>query len=186
MSNKLYFVTSNKDKVAEAQAILPIPLEIALIEVDEVQSLDLTTVVRKKTEKAFDVLHKPLFVDDVGFYIEAWKGFPGPFIKYLREAGGNDLLLYMLKHEKNRSVVAKAAIGYHDGKTIEIFMGEIKGVITMNSRGSDGWGFDPLFQPEDSTQTFAEMGSIEKNTRSHRRRALEKFKAFLDNHPLTP
>ncbi|MCH8163032.1 MAG: non-canonical purine NTP pyrophosphatase, partial [Proteobacteria bacterium] len=56
------------------------------------------------------IVHKPLFVDDVGFFVEAWNGFPGPFVKYLCEVAGNEGLLRMMKDETNRQVTVKAVI----------------------------------------------------------------------------
>lgn len=166
----------------EAEAILGFPLEVALLEIDEIQSLDIENVIRKKAEKAYEAIKHPLIVDDVTFEIKTWNGFPGPFIKYLREAGGNELLLRMLKNETNRQVRAKAAIGYHDGEKVHVFIGEVKGTLATEERGTDGWGFDPIFIPEGYTKTFSELGTEEKNRVSHRHRGLEKLKKFLEEN----
>lgn len=179
----LYFVTSNKGKVEEAKDILGLPIQIAELELDEIQSLDLHEIVRKKVQAAYQQVKKPVFVDDVGLFVEVWNGFPGPFIKFMRMSGDydNDLLLRMMRHEANRTVIARGVIGFYDGKRLETFEGEVKGVLTAEERGIEGWGFDPIFEPEGRGQTFAEMGNEEKNKISHRKRALEKFKAFLEN-----
>lgn len=176
--DSLIFVTGNKKKAIEAQAILHIPVEIVDLDLDEVQSLDVKKIARQKARLAFKKIQKPLFVDDVGLYVEAWNGFPGPFIKFLFEAGGNDLLLKMLRDEKNKNVLAVGTIAYHDGEMIHIFQGEVRGIIADTARGV-GLGWDPIFIPQDSQLTFAEMGEEQKNTISHRRRALEQFKKFL-------
>jgi XTP/dITP diphosphohydrolase len=179
---ELHFVTSNKGKVSEAEKILGLPIHIVDLELPEIQSLDLHEIVRDKVKRAFDQVQKPVFVDDVGLFVEVWNGFPGPFIKYMRMAGNNDLLLRMLKNEANRSVAAKAVVGFADGEHIETFEGEVKGILTSEERGKNGWGFDPIFQPEGYEQTFAEMGEDEKNKISHRYNALVKFKEFLQNY----
>ena len=176
---KLYFVTSNKGKIEEAKAILGFPIEIAELELDEIQSLDLEKIIIKKAEEAFKIIKKPLIVDDVAFHVKAWNGFPGAFIKYLREAGGNDLLLRMLQNEKNRSINLIAMVGFHDGKNIFTFRGEIPCIVSKVSRGTRGWGFDPVLIPENQKRTFAEMTDEEKNSASHRRLALEKLRKYL-------
>jgi len=177
-----YFVTSNKGKVAEAQDILGIPIQIAEIELDEIQSMDLHAIVEKKVKAAYEQIKKPVFVDDVGLYVDSWNGFPGPFVKFMRLSGQteNDLLLRMLSNESNRKVTAKAVVGFYDGENIHMFEGEVSGVLTTEERGNDGWGFDPIFEPEGRGMTFAELGTEEKNKISHRRRALEKFKEYLE------
>lgn len=178
--NPLIFVTGNTQKMEEAKAILNIPLKIMEMNLDETQSLDLEVIARKKAHDAYAQIQKPLFVDDAGFYLDAWNGFPGPFIKYLREAGGNDLLLKMLQGERNRRVTAVCVIAYHDGETVHVFQGEVKGTITDTLRGkSPGW--DPTFVPDGHTKSWAEMSLEEKNTHSHRKNALEKFKKYLRN-----
>ncbi len=179
--NKIYFATGNKDKVQEAQAILDIPIEIFSVELDEVQDLSLETIAKKKVISAYEKVKAPVFVDDVSMEIDVWKNFPGPFIKYLREAGGNELLLYMLRNETNRRAKVIATIGYHDGKEARTFTAVEPGIITLQPRGENSWGFDPIFQPDGSDLTFAEMTTGEKNSRSHRRHALDIFRKHLDS-----
>ncbi len=177
---ELYFVTSNKNKVTEAEAILSIPITLVDIEVDEIQEMDLSKVVKKKVEEAFSLVKKPVFVDDVGMYVEAWNGFPGPFIKFLQHAGNlNELLLKWIALETNKRAVITGSIGYHDGKMTHVFRGEVPGTI-VNSRGENGWGFDPIFIPDGYERTWSEMTVDEKNTTSHRRKALDQFKKFLN------
>ena len=176
---KLYFVTSNKNKVKEVQEILKVPVEVASLEIDEIQSLDVEEVIRKKAEAAFAILKKPLFVDDVSFEIEAWGGFPGPFIKFIYLAGGYDLLTKMLSSEKNKKAKVIASIGYHDGKRVHIFKGYFFGTL-VEKRGDRGWGFDPYMIPDGHKKTFGEMENDLKNKISHRARVLEKFKQFLE------
>lgn len=179
--DRLYFATGNKDKVAEATAILDFPIEIFPVELDEVQDLNLENIARKKVKAAYALVKSPVFVDDVSMEIDIWKNFPGPFIKYLREAGGNDLLLYMLRNEENRKAKVIATIAYHDGVDVNCFTAVETGIITLQPRGENSWGFDPIFQPDGSDLTFAEMTTGEKNSRSHRRHALDQFKEFLNS-----
>lgn len=179
--NKLLIATGNKGKVEELEDILKIPLEIADIDIDEVQSMDLEYVSKRKTEEAFKILKKPVITDDVGVFIEVWNNFPGPFVKYANQILGLKKILNLLKNEKNRNVIVRSAVSYHDGKKIHTFIGEVKGTIALKERGTDGWGFDPIIIPNGETQTYAEMGFKKKNQLSHRRKAFDKLKTFLDS-----
>jgi len=123
---KLYFVTSNQGKAKEAGMILEMPIEIRKADLIEIQSLDLEEIVRDKARQAFEIVGEPVIVDDVGLYLDSWNGFPGPFVKYISDAVGEEGILKMLKGEENRNVTATAAIGFHDGKEIHTFVGEVK------------------------------------------------------------
>lgn len=178
--DELYFVTGNKGKVEEAQAILGFPIQIADIDLDEVQSLDPEYVVRKKVEAAYNELKKPVFVDDVSLHVNVWEGFPGPLVKYVRFKGDNKFLLRLLQQEDDRSVVVKAIIGFHDGEKIHTFTGSIEAEIVREECGERGWGFDSVIIPKGDTRTWAEMTLEEKNKTTHRRKALDKFKQYLE------
>ncbi len=177
---KLLIATGNKGKIQELEDILKTPLEIANIEIDEVQSMDLEYVSRRKTEEAFKVLKKPVITDDVGVFIEVWNNFPGPFVKYASDILGLKKILDLLKDEKTRNVIVRSAGSFHDGEKIHTFIGEVKGTIAPEERGTDGWGFDPIIIPNGETQTYAEMGFRKKNKLSHRRKAFDKLKKFLE------
>ena len=178
----IYFATGNKGKAREAQQILGIPIEITEIELDEIQSLDLKKIVGHKLKQAFDNVKSPVIVDDVALKLDIWNGFPGPFVKYLHVAsnGNNELILRMLENETNRNGTLVATIGYHDGRNAHFFTGEIRVTIATEERGKNGWGLDPILIPEGFNKTYAEMSEEEKNSDSHRRRALKNFKEFLD------
>jgi XTP/dITP diphosphohydrolase len=179
MVNELYFVTNNENKIREAEEILQIPVKIFRSELNEIQSMDLKEIVSDKVKNAYKLIKKPVIVDDVGVYIRAWNGFPGPFIKFLQKSGDNPLILKMMKEEENREALVQAAIGYFDGKDLKLFIGEDKGKISQEIRGDVGWGFDFIFIPSGYDKTYAELGPEVKNKISHRRRALEKLKEFL-------
>jgi XTP/dITP diphosphohydrolase len=175
----LYFVTSNEGKIKEAEMILGMPIHAVKADLEEIQSLGLEKIARDKAERAFAIVGKPLFVDDVSLRVEAWNGFPGPFVKHFLEAVGNDGFLRLMKNEANRELTAMASIGFHNGKKILTFTGEVKGTLAAEPRGSGGWGWDPVFIPAHTKKTYAELTAEEKNAVSHRRAALEKFKKYL-------
>lgn len=179
--DKIYFVTGNKGKVKEAEEILNIPLEIKEIDLDEIQELDLEKIALHKTNQAYEMVKKPLIVDDVSVEIDAWGGFPGPLIKWMlkKENDSAKLLLKMLTGEKNRKAKARLAVGFHDGHKAHVFYGEVNGRIAGDIRGENGFGWDPVFIPDGQEKTYAQMTTQEKNDISHRRIALDKLKDFL-------
>lgn len=178
---ELLIATGNPGKVSELEDILNYPLQIAVVDIDEVQSMDLKYVSRKKTEAAFKLTNAPVITDDVGVFIEAWNGFPGPFVKYVYTVMTINKLLKSLRNEQNRNVIVRCAVGYHDGVQIHTFMGEVKGKIALEAKGSNGWGFDPIIIPDGENETFAQMENEKKNRISHRGLAFAKFKNFLDS-----
>lgn len=176
----LYFVTSNIGKADEAKLILNMELKIASLELPEIQSLNMEEIARQKALKAFELVHSTLFVEDTGLFIKAWNGFPGPFIKYLKDSVGNDGILNMLKGETNRVAIARTAVAFYDGRDLKVFTGEVEGEISKTQRG-DSWGWDPIFIPKGSELTYAELSKEGKNKVSHRRKAFDQFKVFLSS-----
>jgi XTP/dITP diphosphohydrolase len=171
----LIFVTGNPQKLKEARELLDFEILSEVLEIDEIQDLNVENIIIKKANSAFEIVKKPLFVDDVGLHIDEWDGFPGPLIKHV---GGNKMILKMMQNVVNRSAIIKLAVGYHDGKKVNIFTSEIEGAISENERG-EGMGWDPIFIPKGHDKTWAELGSVYKNTHSHRKIALDKLNKYL-------
>lgn len=187
----LYLATQNLHKVEEIAALLA-----GQFEVRTVQDLGLqeeipetgSTLEENSLQKAqfiADRYQVTCLSDDSGLEVEALGGAPGVYsARYAGEPKNDqknlDLLLHNLRSENYRNARFVTILTYHtEGKYIQ-FEGEIKGNITMEARGSSGFGYDPVFQPQDSTRTFAEMTLHEKNQMAHRARALQKFKTFVD------
>lgn len=178
---EIFVATGNPNKIKEIEEILQIPLGGKIIEIDEVQSMDLAYVSRKKTEEAFRLVRKPIVTDDVAVYIDAWNNFPGPFVKFVYTVMGIPKLLELFKDEKNRRVTVECAVGLHDGESVHVFTGKVSGNLAYEQRGSNGWGFDPIIIPDGQTRTFAQMSNEEKNKISHRGLAFAQLKEFLDS-----
>lgn len=179
--DKITFVTGNKSKAREVQRILNVPIEIIDTELDEIQEIDLEKVAYHKLNQAYEIVKKPVMIDDVSMEIDAWNSFPGPLIKWMLKAGNGEasVLLKMLGDGKNRKAKAKLAVGFHDGKNPHIFIGEARGAIATEIRGENGFGWDPVFIPDGMNVSYAQMDPREKDKISHRGRALSKFKDFL-------
>lgn len=177
----LVFVSGNKEKVQIIKNILQMPIEHVNLSVPEVQSLDVEKVCIYKAKAAYDILHKPVIVEDSGFYIDAWNGLPGPFVRHFLETVGNAGLCKMMSTESNRLVKVKSAFAILDKeKNIEkVISSELAGIVPVEPRGVNGFGWDPIFQPEDSKKTFGEMTFEEKSKYSIRKRILLNLHGFL-------
>jgi non-canonical purine NTP pyrophosphatase (RdgB/HAM1 family) len=179
---QLYFVTSNEGKVKEVESILGFKVDKVPLDIKEIQTIEVEEVVEDKAKKAFSQFKKTVMVEDTGFYIQTWKGFPGALIKWVLKTLGREELCEALKNN-NREVAVKTSVCLYNGNEVKIFNGEVKGIIPEKPRGGDGFGWDPIFQPEGHKKTFGEMTREEKNAISMRKIALEKAKDFLEANP---
>jgi XTP/dITP diphosphohydrolase len=165
---------------------LGIEMEHAKIPYDEVQTSELEEVVRKGMDALRATGLKDFIIDDSGMFVDALKGFPGVYSAYVQKTIGNDGVLTLMEGIDDRKAVFKCCIGCDiDGETI-IVTGECPGIILNESRGTEGFGYDPIFSP-DGKSSFAEIPLSEKNGISHRGNAVkllrEELKARLEPTP---
>jgi XTP/dITP diphosphohydrolase len=179
----VFFATGNLNKFNEARSILNqygFGVGMLKLKGDEVQSDSLQEIAEKSVKNAYDACHLPVFVEDAGLFIDALKGFPGPYAAYVYKTIHNSGVLKLMEEEKNRKAVFQSVIAFCSKETPipASFFGESTGKITQTQRieaGKSGFGFDPIFQPDGSSKTFAEMAITEKNGYSHRANAICKF-----------
>jgi len=173
----IYFATTNKHKLKEVREILaPIRVEQADIEAPEPRSDSFQEVAEFKARYAWEKFRKPLIVEDAGIAIKALKEFPGPFSAYVFGKIGNEGILRLMDGKKDRTAKFISVISYLKESSAPVsFIGELKGQISQEIRGENGFGYDPIFIPESHTETMGEMPQNEKNNISHRRQSLEKF-----------
>jgi XTP/dITP diphosphohydrolase len=175
----LIFVTNNPHKFQEVQEIaarLSVEIKHSPTPYIEIQSNSLEEIVQVGAQQASALLKAPCFVEDAGLFVDALKGFPGPYSKYAFLTIGNEGVLKLLEEESKRGAEFRSAVGYCEpgGKTV-VFNGKIRGTITTSPRGSKGFGFDPIFSPEGEKLTFGEMSTAEKNKFSHRAKSVEEL-----------
>jgi XTP/dITP diphosphohydrolase len=178
----IFFVSGNVHKFLEVQSILaPMGISIGWLRMkgSEIQSDNIVEIAKASAQEAFQRCHLPLIVEDAGLFIDALDGFPGPYAAYVYKTLHNKGILKLMDNIKNRSATFRSAITYCESdKEPLVFEGESKGQITQTEReiaGKSGFGFDPIFQPEGSKKTFAEMTIEEKNGFSHRSASVRKF-----------
>ena len=179
---KIYFVTGNKNKLREAQAMWP-EIEGMEIDLDEIQEMDGRKIIEAKLKEAIkEKPGIPLMVEDQSLAIDGMNGLPGPLIKWFVESMSLEGIAKLAESMGNKTCEAKTIIGYADEKgEINYFEATIKGKI-VSPRGSIGWGWDFIFQPEGFEKTFAEMTMEEKNKLSMRRLAIEKLRKFVEEN----
>jgi len=180
----VFFATGNINKFNEARSILSqhgIAVGMLRLKGDEIQSESLTEIAQKSALNAYKRSHLPIFVEDAGLFIDAFGGFPGPYTAYVYKTIHNRGILKLMRNTKNRDAKFQSIIAYCDDQTPcepLCFDGESKGKIALSERkaqGKSAFGFDPIFQPIESGNTFAEMTLEDKNGYSHRAMAIRKF-----------
>jgi len=192
---KLIFATNNQHKVDELRSLVTtefdiITLKEAGIDIDIPEPYD--TLEENATGKArtiFEMTGTNCFSEDTGLEVTALNGEPG--VKSARYAGNNrsfdaniDKLLINLAGKPDRSARFRTVISLIlDGQETQ-FEGECKGKIIETRRGDQGFGYDPVFVPDGSDKTFAEMTLAEKGEFSHRAKATQKLVAFLNTYKL--
>lgn len=172
-------VTGNEHKWLEAQRVLGRPLERLALDLPEIQAATTAEVARAKALAAFDALRRPLIVEDAGVELEAFGGFPGPFIKYWEALGGLASICRALDGASGRGATAVCALGVCDASGVRVVEGRLAGIVVDAPRGSNGFGWDAIFAPGSGPRTFAEMAPAQKDAISHRRLAWEALAGRL-------
>lgn len=200
---KIVFATNNQHKLEEIRSILGNRFEVvSLADIGCHEDIPETgkTLEENALQKAqyvYDHYHVSCFADDTGLEVEALNGAPGVYSARYAGGEGHDSeanmqkLLAELAGKDNRQARFRTVIalierrdvcpcGCTAVKKVTEFEGIVNGTITHEKHGSEGFGYDPVFQPEGYDHTFAELGvDVSKNTISHRARATQKLADYL-------
>ncbi len=190
MRTKLVFATNNKNKVNEVKALLGEQYEVLSLEEigcmedipETAETLEGNALIKARYVKehyGFDC-----FADDTGLEVEALNNAPGVYsARYAGEEkspkANMEKVLRLLEGETLRNARFRTVIAYIRGSEETLFEGIVNGSILENERGTNGFGYDPIFVPEGFEVTFAEMDSVQKNKISHRGEATRKFIQYL-------
>ena len=189
---KLVFATNNAHKLSEVRAILATQYEIiSLAELNCFDDIPETADTLEgnallKAQYIFDKFQVNCFADDTGLEVDALNGAPGVYsARYAGE--DNDAkknvekLLLNLTGENIRTANFRTVIALIENGKIHYFEGKIEGKIATEPKGETGFGYDPVFIPNGYSQSFAELGTEEKNKISHRALAVQKLADYLCN-----
>jgi len=176
------FITGNPGKVSLLKQYLDFPVVHTSIDLVEVQSLDLATIVEHKAKEAYRQVGGPVLVEDTSLRFYALERLPGPLIKWFLTELGTDGLCRLLDNYADRSAVAEVLFGLYDGRNFQTFSGVVEGAIARVPRGSRGFGWDAIFVPNGFAKTWAEMRDEEAHASSMRMIALRKLEAYLKTY----
>ncbi|MCS4542164.1 MAG: XTP/dITP diphosphatase [Euryarchaeota archaeon] len=179
----ILFATSNLHKFKEAKEIFKrydLKIKQVGIKYPELQSDKLEDVAKYGVEYSVQLTSAPTIVEDSGLFIEALRGFPGPYSAFVYRTTGKEGVLRLMENLKNRKAEFQSVIGYCEpNKKPIIFKGKVKGKISYEIRGKFGFAFDSIFIPNGMTKTFGEISLGEKNKFSHRGKAFRKLCQWL-------
>ncbi len=187
---KIVFATNNRNKIKEVQALMPEAIRLLSLEdIGCYEDIPETrpTIKENAIQKAEYVKNKygyDCFADDTGLEVAALNGAPGVFsARYAGEEKSSDAnidkLLKELEGKDDRSARFKTVIALHLNGRLHTFTGICTGNIIFERKGLQGFGYDPVFQPQGNSLTFAEMSLEEKSNISHRARATRQLIDFL-------
>ncbi len=186
----LVFATHNKNKLKEVQALLP--KNITLLSLDDIgcfedipetaETIEGNAILKANYVK--EHYNLDCFADDTGLEVEALNGEPGVYsARYAGENKDNDAninkVLEKLENEPNRNARFKTVIALNLNDHQLLFTGICEGSILKEKTGNHGFGYDPVFQPNNHKKSFAEMDLSEKSKLSHRGKALQKLLEYL-------
>jgi XTP/dITP diphosphohydrolase len=193
---KLVFATHNHNKLREIQLL--VPKHIKVVSLHEIGCTDpipetadtLEGNAKLKANFVFKNYNLPCFADDTGLMVNALNGAPGVYsARYAGEANDANAnmnkLLHHLNGIKDRSASFKTVIALRLSEKVQFFEGLVQGEICIEKKGSDGFGYDPIFQPLGYTKTFAQLPISVKNEIGHRGKAFTKLIEFLRTLNLT-
>jgi len=189
---KIVFATNNPNKLKEIQSLIPKEIEIiSLKEIGCNEDIPETgdTLEANAFQKAHyikDNFNYDCFADDTGLEIDELNGDPGVYsARYAgpeRNANANmNKVLNELKGKKNRKAQFRTAIALILKGEEHLFEGKVEGYISKDKQGNEGFGYDPIFLPENDKRSFAQMSMEEKGAISHRGRAVKKLVEYLNN-----
>ncbi|MGD2200797.1 MAG: XTP/dITP diphosphatase [Candidatus Bathyarchaeota archaeon] len=182
IDKKIWLATGNHNKVEEAREVLAefgVELEHYPYERVEIQSEDPEEIATYSLLQLPDD-DRPIAIEDAGLFLDYYGGFPGPYSSYALDKIGLIGILKLMEGVENREAAYHSVVALRIGGEVKCFRGTVKGRIARNLKGSHGFGYDPLFIPEEGDgRTFGEMPEEEKNEISHRARAFKALGSWI-------
>ncbi len=172
-------VTGNPGKLIEARRLAGFDFDAVAVDLPEIQSLSYEEIVREKAAEAWRRLGVPLVVEEAGLGLAALNGFPGPLVKWMLEAAGPERIARTGIALGGARATASCLLLYKDGDREILARGETLGTLVSPGRGTNGFGFDPVFLPDGSDLTYGELDGAEKDASSHRGKAWREMLRLL-------
>ncbi len=191
---RVLFVTGNQNKVDEAYGILsPLGFYVEQLFIDgkapdlvEPQAEEIEEIAKYKLEQAVSLTmgtefeNEAVLVEDSGLFIDSLSGFPGPYSSFVKETIGLSGILSLMSGETDRGAEFKAVAAVYFKDKIMTCTGICRGFVSENISGDSGFGYDPIFIPEEANgRTCAQLSPEEKSSISHRGFALKGVSELL-------
>lgn len=172
------FITSNQYKADYLAKWLGMPVSHQKLDIDEIQSLDLRQVAEHKARQAYDIIKKPVLVEDVSLIFTAMGRLPGTLVRWFLEELDVEGLCRLGNTYEDKRAEASIVYALYDGRTLQLFEGQKSGRISPGPSG-DGFGWNNLFIPDGWDKTYGEMTEEEFKESSHRYFAIVKLRNYL-------
>jgi XTP/dITP diphosphohydrolase len=195
---RLGFITSNEGKFREMNtALSPLGHEVMQLNMEypELQADSILEVARFGLDWIKDLIKKEnndsieqniqkmdaIIIEDSGIFVHSLKDFPGVYSKFVFKTIGYLGIIHLMKEHEDRSATFRSCIALNNlnNNSNQFFEGICKGTIVSKPKGKKGFGYDPIFQAEGASKTFAEMDPPEKNKYSHRGKAMDQLIDFF-------
>jgi inosine triphosphate pyrophosphatase len=177
---ELTFITGNQAKADYLAQYLELPVRHQKIDQEEIQSLHLQEIAEHKAKTAYEHVHGPVIVEDVALEFVALGRLPGTFIRWFIEELGLEGLCALVDG-KERAAVARCALVYFDGVTLQAFEGSLQGSIATGPASERGFGWDSIFIPEGYRVTRASLSEADYKKTYLIIKPLAQLKAFLES-----
>lgn len=181
---EINLITTNMGKVKEFKSILEPTIKVNHTDYDylELRSDDPEEIARLAAKHVAEHMNKTVVVDDSGMFIKALGDFPGTCSAYVHKRIGLKGILKLMEDKEDRTAHYRCAIGYCEpGKEPVSFLGEEKGTLAKEERGTYGFGHDPIFIPENKKNTYAELENY-KDLKQFRRNGIKKLLDYLKDN----
>jgi len=175
------FITGNQNKAEYLSKYLGYPVDHVKLNLDEIQSTDLNEIVEHKVRQAYDLVKKPVIVEDVALEFAALGGLPGPFIIFFVDKVPFETICSMIGSGLTRKATARCVFGYFDGKDLKLFEGSMDGKIAKEPSGDNGFGWDKIFIPEGYKVTRASLNEKDDQKTYLKVKRFDKLKKYLDS-----
>jgi len=171
------FITGNSKKAEYLEKLLGLKIKNHKLNLDEIQSLNVSEIVEHKVKQAYNLLGSPVLVEDVSLEFEELNGLPGPFIKFFVDNVPFERVCNLVK--ENRKATARCVFGYYDGNILKLIEGKLEGTVAKEPKGENGYGWDKIFIPNGYEITRAEMNEEDNHKTYMISKPIEKVREFL-------
>lgn len=174
------FITWNQNKADYLSKYLGYPVDHLKLDLDEIQSMNLNEIVERKVRQAYDLIKKPVIVEDVSLEFIALWWLPWPFIKFFVDKVPFEIICSMIPTWLTRKAVAKCVFWYFDWESLKLFEGNLDWEITNKPSGNSGYWWDNIFIPDWYNITRASLDEENDKKTYLKIKPFAKLKEYLE------